>query len=656
VLILTNVTATNSGTYSVTVSNDLGSVTSAQITVQVLVSEPFITLQPTNQVLIPGAIATFKASASGNLPLVYQWRVNGLNLLDSGNILGASTDTLIITDVTEANNGTYTLNVTNALGQTNSVGALLSVVPVTAPGSRLATLHWFTGGSDGAVHSELTDGRDGYFYGTTRSGGASHNGTVFRVSTNGGLNTLAAFNQTNGALPLSGLVRATNGLFYGTTSTGGASGLGTVFSMTSDGVVTTLKDFTGALDGASPSTRLVQATDGNLWGSASAGGVAGVGTIFRIQPLGSFSTLYSFSGGADSGSPGGALLDLTGGDLFGLTPAGGAFDQGRIFRLTPDGSLSTFYSFTGGTDGYNPVGALVQGDDGSLFGVTRFATFRGFTFYGSVFKINTNGALNTLYTLNFSDGSFPAAGLVLGSDGNFYGTTEQGGANDNGTVFQITPGGVFSTLVEFDGFNDGSAPLTALTEGPDGSLYGSTSKGGVGGFGTIFRLTFNGPPQITQQPLTQLGFTGGTIGFNVAVSGGPPLSYFWRKDGTNLTDNSFVHGASARVLTLSQLTLNDTGSYSVTVTNALGKVISAAAQLTIQAAPPNFETVSQSEGNLVLTWSTTPGRSYQLQTKLDLVSGPWTNLGPPATATGASLQTTVPIGPAHQLYRVAMLP
>jgi uncharacterized repeat protein (TIGR03803 family) len=480
---------------------------------------------------------------------------------------------------------------------------------------------------------------------------------VFRVSTNGGLNTLAAFNQTNGAFPMAGLVRATNGQLYGTTSTGGASGLGTVFSMTSDGAVTTLRDFAGGVDGASPSTLLLQATDGNLYGSASGGGAAGFGTIFRIKLDSTFSTVYSFTGGADSGSPGGALLDVTGGDLFGLTPTGGAFDQGRVFRLTPSGSLSTAYSFTGGTDGYEPVGALVQGDNGSLFGVTRLAKFRGFTFYGTIFKLDANGTLNTLYMLNFSDGALPAAGLVMGSDGNFYGTTEQGGANDNGTVFRITPSGAFSTLVEFDGFNDGFAPLAALTQGLDGSLYGTTSKGGVGGFGTIFKLAFNGPPQITQQPVGQLGTTGGAIRFSVAVSGGSPLSYLWRKDGTNLTETAFVNGASARVLTLSNLTLNDSGSYSVTVTNALGKVTSAAAQLTIKAAPPSFQSVSQSDGSLLLTWSTTPGHNYQLQSKLDLVSGAWTNLGSPATATGTSLQTSVFIGPAaYQLYRVIMLP
>ena len=658
VLTFTNVSAANAGTYSVTVSNAIGSVTSSQVSVQVLSSKPFITLQPADQTLIPGSIAVFKATASGNLPLTYQWQANGTNLIDSGNILGSSTDTLAITNVTEANNGTYTLAVANPLGLTTTVGAVLSVVPVSAPGTRLSTLHWFTGGADGRTPSELTDGRDGYLYGTTQFGGVSHNGTTFRISTNGELNTLAAFNQTNGSLPMAGLVRATNGLFYGTTSTGGSFGSGTVFAMTSDGVVTTVYDFADGGDGGTPTTTLIQGIDGNLYGSTSGAGAAGFGTIFNVNTAGNFSTLYTFGGGADPGPPSGALLQFGAGDFFGLTGSGGALDKGRVFRLTPGGALNSPYSFTGGIDGYEPVGALAQGDDGMLYGATRLATLRGFTFYGTLFKLNTNGVLNTLYLLNFTDGSYPAAGLVVGSDGNFYGTTEQGGANAAGTIFRLTPGGTFSTLVEFDGFNDGANPLTALAVGPDGALYGTTSKGGLAGFGTTFRLTFTGPPQITIQPLgNQTAIAGGTVGFSVAVTGGLPLSYQWLKNGTNLTDGPFVQGASSRVLKLNNLSMGDAGSYSVIVTNLSGSVASTTAQLTIQLALPAFQSVKQSQGNLILVWNTNPGFTYQLQSRPDLAPGPWTNLGAPMTATGPSLQTSVPIGPSsHQFYRVLMFP
>src|SRR5205085_10688930 len=131
------------------------------------------------------------------------------------------------------------------------------------------------------------------------------------------------------------------------------------------------------------------------------------------------------------------------------------------------------------------VGALVQGDDGALFGATRYNTIRGFPFYFTLFKVLPSGVFTTLYSLNFTDGSYPAAGLILAGDGNFYGTTERGGAADHGTVFRISPSGQFSTLVEFDGFNDGAKPLTALAQGSDGNLYGTTSVGGPGGAGTV---------------------------------------------------------------------------------------------------------------------------------------------------------------------------
>jgi uncharacterized repeat protein (TIGR03803 family) len=658
VLTLTNVSVANSGTYSVTVSNALGSVTSVQVSVQVLSSAPSITLQPTNKTLIPGSIAIFKAAASGNLPLTYQWQANGTNLIDSGNILGSSTDTLILTNVTEANNGTYTLAVRNPLGQTTTVGAVLSVVPVSAPGTRLSTLHWFTGGADGRIPSELTDGRDGYLYGTTQFGGVLHNGTVFRIATNGGLNTLAVFSQTNGSLPMSGLVRATNGLFYGTTSTGGSFGSGTIFAVTSDSAVSTVHDFAAGADGGTPTTTLIQGIDGNLYGSTSQAGEAGFGTIFQLNTAGNLSTVYSFGGGADSGPPAGALLQLATGDFVGLTANGGAFDKGRVFGLDPGGSPNNLYSFTGGIDGYEPMGALAQGDDGMLYGATRLATLRGFTFYGTLFKLNTNGVLNTLYLLNFTDGSYPAAGLVLGTDGNFYGTTERGGANANGTIFRLTPGGAFSTLVEFDGFNDGANPLTPLAVGPDGALYGTTSKGGLAGFGTIFRLTFTGPLQITAQPLgNQTAIAGGTVAFSVAVTGGLPLSFQWLKNGTNLADGPFIQGSSSRVLKLTNLSIDDVGSYSVMITNLSGSVVSTTAQLSIQLALPAFQSVKQSEGNLILVWNTDPGFTYQLQSRPDLTSGPWTNLGSPVTASGPSLQTSVPIGPsALRFYRVLMFP
>lgn len=654
-LTLTNINTADAGSYSVIVSNKFGFMISTLADLQVLVSGPFITLQPTNQTLSPGAIAILSANVLGNLPLSYQWRANGTNLVDLGNLSGSRTDTLTITNITEANNGIYTLSITNVLGAVTSSPAALLVVPVTAPGTKLNTLHWFTGGLDGRNPSELVDGVDGYLYGTTQLGGRFRDGTVFALATNGGLSTLVSFDQTNGAFPLAGLVRSTNGLLYGTTSGGGASDFGTAFGVTPAGALTSVYAFTGGLDGASPDTTFVQGADGNFYGSTADGGANGFGTIFRITPQGAIAALHSFAGTIDGTAPSGALVQAASGQFFGSTPGGGLFTNGTIFSLSSNGSLTTRYSFTGGADGYFPVGALVLGDDGAFYGATRYNTIRGFAFYGTLFKFTADGAFTTLYPLNFTDGSYPAAGLILGADGNFYGTTEQGGANNHGTVFRMTPTGAASSLVELDGFNDGANPLTALTQASDGNLYGTTSSGGPSGHGTIFRLSFTGPPQLTGQPINQTAFTGGRVYFSVAVSGAAPLFYQWQKNGTNLIDDANLLGASSRVLTFSNLTLADAGSYSVIVTNTSGST-NASASLFIVVAPPVFQTLVQTNSALNLTWSTAPGRTYQLQSKAFLASTNWANVGPPVTASGYNLTNSASIVSSQQFYRVILLP
>ena len=505
-LTLSNVSPANAGNYSVIITNSFGEAGSSQAVLQVLVSAPFISLQPTNQTLRPGDTAVLAVHAQGNFPLTYQWQANGTNLIDAGNLSGSKTDTLTITNVTEANNGAYSLAVTNPLGGTSSAAAVLSIIPVTAPGTRLSTLHWFSGGTDGRNPSELVDGLDGYLYGTAQFGGNFRDGTVFKIGTNGQFTTLFSFDQANGAFPLAGLILGTNGSFYGTTSGGGTNDLGTVFSISPAGALTQLHSFTGGIDGASPAATLAPGTDGNFYGSTLTGGAFGSGNLFKLAPDGTQATLYSFTGGADGNSTTGALLEGLSGDFYGTTGGGGISNNGSVFRLSPAGGvLTTLYSFTGGADGYIPVGSLVRGDDGAFYGATRYNTIRGFAFYGTLFKVTTNGVLSTLYALNFTDGSYPAAGLLLANDGNFYGTTEQGGPNDFGTLFRMTPNGAVDTLVNFDGFNDGANPRTALTQGPDGSLYGTTSSGGLSGHGTVFRLNIKVSPPALQAALQTSG-------------------------------------------------------------------------------------------------------------------------------------------------------
>ncbi len=654
-LVLTNVTPANAGTYSVLVSNAINSVMSAEASLQVLVSAPQITAQPTNQTVAPGATATFTVTAVGNLPLSYQWQINGTKLMDGANLSGSAASTLTLSNVTEANNAAYTAVVSNILGSLTSSGALLTVVPVSAPGTRLATLHWFSGGNEGGTPNALMQATNGIFYGTTEFGGANQLGLLFKMTTNGTLTTLASFDGTNGGVPRAALVQGVDGNLYGTSAAGGTNSAGNVFKLAPDGTPTNLYSFTGGSDGANPSAALVQGVDGSFYGTAQNGGAYGFGDVFKLAPDGALVPLYSFTNGLDGASPAAELVQGTDGNFYGMSGAG-AYGKGNVFRITPGGALANIYSFTGGADGSVPAGALVRGTDGYFYGATKYNTIRGYPFYGTIFKITPGGTLTTLYSLNFYDGIYPSAGLIQGSDGNFYGTTYADVAAGYGTLFRVTPDGALVTLVAFDGFDDGAHPAAALVEGADGSLYGTTTTGGPGGQGTIFRLSITSSPQITSQPANQVALVGANARFSVAVFGAPPLTYQWLRNGTNLTDGANLSGAATRVLNLNNVSSASAGTYSVIVSNNLNSVTSAGALLTV-VAPPVFQTITKTNTTLTLTWSASAGQRYRLQFKPDLGLVNWTNLGGFITATGSTVTASDVLGTnVGRFYRVALFP
>src|ERR1035438_1763288 len=203
------------------------------------------------------------------------------------------------------------------------------------------------------------------------------------------LTTLASFAGTNGSTPVAGLVQASDGNLYGTTSVGGTSNDGTVFRITPGGTLTTLYSFTGA-DGENPQAGLIQASDGNLYGTTESGGTIILlgkpltfiwGTVFRITPGGTETTLYSFTGGADGGSPQAGLIQASDGNLYGTTASGGAGPRGTVFSITPGGTLTTLYSFYGNS---GPQGALIQASDGNFYGTTSGGGTSG---GGTVFRI-----------------------------------------------------------------------------------------------------------------------------------------------------------------------------------------------------------------------------------------------------------------------------
>jgi uncharacterized repeat protein (TIGR03803 family) len=312
-----------------------------------------------------------------------------------------------------------------------------------------------------------------------------------------------------------GLVQGTGGNFYGTTISGGANGpAGTVFKITPSGTLTTLYSFcsqSGCTDGNQPYAGLVQATGGNFYGTTRAGGAQHVGTVFKITPSGTLTTLHDFHRLIGE-NPDAALVQATDGNLYGTTAGGGVNGVGTVFRVTPSGALATLYSFcaqTGCTDGQNPNG-LVQATDGNLYGTTSQggAGYCNGGSCGTVFKITPSGTLTTLHSFNGTDGQYPLAALIQATDGNFYGTTYYGGVHSSGTVFKITPTGTLTTLHSFcpkRGCPDGYGPL-ALVQVTDGSLYGTTFYGGVStdcgvpGCGTVFSLSVGLGPFVKTQP------------------------------------------------------------------------------------------------------------------------------------------------------------
>ena len=652
VLSLTNVTLGDAGTYSVVVINNLGFCISSGAVLTVTSSAPFIVTQPASQTLAPGTNTALVATALGNLPLLYQWQKDGTNLTDRGNVSGSATSVLTLTNVVEANNGTYRLIVSNSLSSTASSNAVLTVVPPSAAGTSLATLYSFAGGGDGGTPNALAAGSNGILYGTTQSGGQG--GAVFTVNTNGTVATLALFGPGAGFTPLAGLAQGGDGNFYGSTEFGGTNGLGNIFEMTPAGALTNLYSFTGGSDGSYPSAALVSGDDGNFYGTTATGGDDGAGNIFKMTPGGLLANLYSFTNGADGSGPVGPLALGSDGNFYGMT-AGGLHGYGNVFKMTPGGALSNLYSFTGGADGSAPAGALAQGTDGNFYGVTRHNTISGFSFYGTIFKISPNGALTTLYRLNYTDGAYPSAGLIQGGDGNFYGTTYTGSAFTNGTVFRITPGGVLTTLVAFDGFDDGAHPETPLVEGADGRLYGTTSAGGPGGRGSVFRLSFTSAPRFTSQPGSQTVFEGAGTTFSATLFGAPPLFCQWQMGETNLIGGNNVSGANSRVLSLTNITMANAGTYTLIVSNALGSVASAGAVLTVIPAPA-FLTIAFSQTTVTFVFSTVAGRTYQLQSAPDLTSGNWANSGRPFQAAGSTTTMAVVVPPdAQQFYRVELV-
>lgn len=332
-------------------------------------------------------------------------------------------------------------------------------------------------------------------YGTTFVGGdpTCGCGTAFEL-VNGTFTTVHTFVGLDGANPVGNLIADANGNLYGTTSQGGASSAGTVFELSPPSTLSgswterVLYSFSGGAAGGHPFAGLIQDSAGNFYGTTNGGGVFNYGTVFKLDALGNETVLYSFRGTPDGASPYAGVIRGAADDLYGTTYGGGAFNAGTVFRVSATGKEILIHSLNGTTDGAYPSGTLTADASGNLYGT---ANQGGSGQQGTIFKVASDGYFSLLHTFSsIRQGSNPAAGMLLAANGYLYGTTTEGGNLDgDGTVFELDPtSGSFAELHIFVSGNLGDYAYTPIISDPAGNLYGGTESGGTANRGLIYKI------------------------------------------------------------------------------------------------------------------------------------------------------------------------
>jgi uncharacterized repeat protein (TIGR03803 family) len=501
------------------------------------------------------------------------------------------------------------------------------------------------------------------------------------------------------------MTQASDGNFYVAQRFGGnftacaSGGCGSILRMTPSGTVTDVHDFTGGADGAQPFSNLIEGGDGNLYGSTTLGGNAqacpgivdptGCGTIFKIEPSGAFTTIYtflgvegsypsglimggngnfylvtantnsvnsgsvfevttsgvvtniySFSDPSDGAYPSGIVLG-TDGNLYGATYEGGnlavcsAGGCGTIFKLSLAGTLTTLRTFNGGSDPAGPT-VLTEGEDGNFYGQSEQS---GNSANGQIFKVTPAGDFTSLYTVD-TNSNLSDAGLTAGSDANFYGVTPFGGKGAKGAIFEITPSGTFSLLYNFTGAADGSAPLAALLQGSDGNFYGSNALNGANNRGVLFGFTpavlSAAPIQLTLSTSTVAAGTPVTLNWQVlnAFSGTMQQCYAFVQGGSTAAGNwtGEQAGKYAAGIYSGAATLTPTAAGTYTYALTCGGVESGFATLTVDQSLL-ISTPSLTNGTVSVAYSATLGATGGVPPySWSIVSG---NL-PPGLSIGAS--------------------
>ncbi|HEX4342029.1 MAG TPA: choice-of-anchor tandem repeat GloVer-containing protein [Verrucomicrobiae bacterium] len=466
---------------------------------------------------------------------------------------------------------------------------------------------------------------DGWLYGTTWTGGATNDGAIYKISTNGtGYTLLHSFTDSflpvqDGGVPVSPVIEGVDGALYGTTAAG------SIYKLNKDGSGYTNLYFSA---GISFDGTLVQGTNRMLYGTDANGGTNAQGEIFRLATNGlNFTSLHSFAGGlniatSDGSGPEAGLLLASDGQFYG--DSAGLIGMGTVFHITHGGTNYTIiqrFDFNVPTNGLGPRAGLLEGVDGLLYGTTASG---GINDAGLLFKeTKTGGTYTILHLFDGTNGATPYhSTLVQADNGVIYGTASEGASN--GVVFRIGTNGVgYTVLHAFLGM-DGSSPVAGLLKSHDGTFFGTTQQGGPNDEGVLYQLPKpNSKPFFLTQLQSQTNFIGSTTIFSPIGLSDTNVFYQWTHSGVSLS------GHQEAALTFSNTVATNAGTYSVIVSNVFGSVTSAVVTLTVIPAPPKPVLVFGpilSGANFIARYSGAPGTNYTVEIIPAFPGTNWTKL------------------------------
>jgi uncharacterized repeat protein (TIGR03803 family) len=369
----------------------------------------------------------------------------------------------------------------------SEIGALILLVCSAVPSraQSVSDLYSFND-SDSSQYplATLVQGRDGRLYGSTTG---LTDGSIFGLTTAGVFTELFVFDGSDGANPDAGLTLAVDGNFYGTSFTGGSAEYGVLFKITPSGTYTALHEFEGSADGELPSAPPIQASDGNLYGTTR-GNFGVAATVYKYDLASkAFTTIYQFDGTHGQTVPA-ALIQGADGNLYGTAEGAGAYGCGTIFKMNRSGVILYYYSFPCATGGALPSAPLVQASDGNFYGTTFEGGDGQGQGNGTIFKMTQKGTVTILYSFKGGrDGSSPNASFVQATDGKLYGATAGGGSSGSGTLFRITTAGAYELLYSFPQ-DVGKGPEYSLMQHTNGLFYGTAEGGGANNYGAVYDL------------------------------------------------------------------------------------------------------------------------------------------------------------------------